>query len=292
MSPPQVKIKHIELSSKIDVFYRESGPSGAPVILLLHGFPSSSHQYRNLIPILASKYRVIAPDLPGFGFTTIPSSLAFKYTFGNLASTIVDFVDALSLSKFAVFIFDYGAPTGLRLALERPEAVSAVVSQNGNAYVEGLGEFWEPIKQFWASDNTPADREKLGAAMLSYEATKWQYEEGTRDPSSIAPESYTLDYALLQRPGNADVQLDLFRDYESNLKLYPKFQEYLRTSNVPVLAVWGKNDPIFIPPGAEAYKRDSPKAEVHLLDAGHFAVETETTEIGQLMLDFFNKHGI
>ncbi|KAK9236687.1 Alpha/Beta hydrolase protein [Lipomyces kononenkoae] len=288
----QVHIKHVELPSKINVFYRESGRSDAPVILLLHGFPSSSHQYRNLIPILASRYHVVAPDLPGFGFTTIPSTLTFKYTFDNLASTIIDFVDALSLSKFAIFIFDYGAPVGLRIALRRPEAVTAIVSQNGNAYVEGLGEFWDPIKHFWASDNSPQERQKLRAALLSYDATKWQYEEGTRDASSIAPESYTLDYALLQRPGNADVQLDLFRDYENNLKLYPKFQEYFRMSHVPVLAVWGKNDPIFIPPGAEAHKRDTPKAEVHLLDAGHFAAETETNEIGQLMLDFFKRHDI
>ncbi|KAK9493303.1 Alpha/Beta hydrolase protein [Lipomyces doorenjongii] len=292
MSPPVVHIKRVELPSQVNVFYRESGPLDAPVVLLLHGFPSSSHQYRNLIPILAAKYHVIAPDLPGFGFTTVPSSVQLKYTFDNLAATIIDFVDVLSLTKFAIYIFDYGAPTGLRLALNRPNAVKAIVTQNGNAYIEGLGEFWNPIKEYWASSNTPADRQKLGAALLSYEATKWQYDDGTRDPTSIAPESYTLDYALLQRPGNADIQLDLFKDYENNLRLYPKFQEYFRTSKVPVLAVWGKNDQIFIPAGAEAHKRDNPDADVHLLDAGHFAAETETSEIGKLMLDFFEKHGI
>ncbi|KAK9483978.1 Alpha/Beta hydrolase protein [Lipomyces starkeyi] len=292
MSPPVVQIKRVELPSKINVFYRESGPSDASVVLLLHGFPSSSHQYRNLIPILAPKYHVIAPDLPGFGFTTVPSSVEFKYTFDNLAATIIDFVDVLSLTKFAIYIFDYGAPTGLRLALSRPDAVTAIVTQSGNAYTEGLGEFWNPIKEFWASDNSPADRQKLGVALLSYEATKWQYDDGTRDPTSIAPESYTLDYALLQRPGNVDIQLDLFKDYENNLKVYPKFQEYVRTSKVPVLAVWGKNDQIFIPAGAEAYKQDNPDAEVHLLDAGHFAAETETSEIGKLILAFFEKHGI
>ncbi|KAK9384566.1 Alpha/Beta hydrolase protein [Lipomyces mesembrius] len=256
MSPPVVQIKRVELPSKVNVFYRESGPLDASVVLLLHGFPSSSRQYRNLIPILAAKYHVIAPDLPGFGFTTVPSSVEFKYTFDNLAATIIDFVDVLSLTKFAIFIFDARQ------------------------------------QEFWASNNTPADRKKLGAALLSYEATKWQYDDGTRDPPFIAPESYTLDYALLQRPGNADIQLDLFKDYENNLKLYPKFQEYFRTSKVPVLAVWGKNDQIFIPAGAEAHRRDNPDAEVHLLDAGHFAAETETSEIGKLMLDFFEKHGI
>ncbi|KAK9364917.1 Alpha/Beta hydrolase protein [Lipomyces kononenkoae] len=292
MSPPVVQIKRAKLPSKVDVFYRESGPLDAPIVLLLHGFPSSSHQFRNLIPILATKYRVIAPDLPGFGFTTVPSSAEFKYTFANLAATIIDFVDVLSLTKFAIFIFDYGAPTGLRLALNRPEAVTAIVSQNGNAYTEGLGEFWNPVKEFWASNNTAADRQKLGAAMLSYEATQWQYDDGTRDPSATAPESYTLDYALLQRPGNADIQLDLFKDYENNLKFYPKFQEYFRKSKVPILAVWGKNDQIFIAAGAEAFKRDNPRAEVHFLDAGHFAAETETSKLGEIMLDFFEKHGI
>ncbi|KAK9372955.1 Alpha/Beta hydrolase protein [Lipomyces chichibuensis] len=220
------------------------------------------------------------PRTAGIEIHVVPFDAFFKYNFDNLAATIIDFVDVLSLTKFAIYIFDYGAPTGLRLALNRPNAVTAIVTQSGNAYTEGLGEFWNPIKEFWSSDNTPADRQKLGAALLSYEATKWQYDDGTRDPTSIAPESYTLDYALLQRPGNSDIQLDLFKDYENNVKLYPKFQEYFRTSKVHVLAVWGKNDQIFIPAGAEAYKQDNPDAEVHLLDAGHFAAETETSEIG------------
>lgn len=277
-------------ASKAKVFYRQAGPESAPVILLLHGFPSSSHQYRNLIPILAKKYRVLAPDLPGFGFTTVPAR--FEYTFDNLAAVISEFLDKLSITRFSVYIFDYGAPTGLRLALQRPDAVQAIISQNGNAYDEGLGAFWDAVRELWNSNNDPKIRAKLASALLSFEATKWQYEEGTQSSRVIAPESYHLDYALLQRPGNADIQIDLFWDYRNNLPLYPKFQEYFRQSNVPVLAVWGKNDQIFVPPGAEAFKRDLPKAEVHLLDAGHFAVETETEEIGSLILDFLGRNGI
>ncbi|KAL3480886.1 Alpha/Beta hydrolase protein [Aspergillus californicus] len=282
--------RNLDLPSKTNIFYREAGPRSAPVILLLHGFPSSSHQYRNLIPILATRYRVLAPDLPGFGFTTVPEG--FQYTFDGLAAVISEFLDELGVKKFSVFIFDYGAPTGLRLALQRPDAVQAIITQNGNAYDEGLGEFWSQVRELWTSNNNSTVRSRLASGLLSLEATKWQYEEGTQSSRVIAPESYTLDYALLQRPGNAEIQIDLFWDYRNNLPLYARFQEYFRQSQVPLLAVWGRNDQIFVAAGAEAFKRDLPKAEVHLLDAGHFAVETETEEIGVLILNFLRKNKI
>ncbi|KAI7970568.1 hypothetical protein EIK77_004594 [Talaromyces pinophilus] len=287
------QVKNLDLPTlKSRIFYREAGPANAPVVLLLHGFPSSSHQYRNLIPLLATKYRVIAPDLPGFGFTEVADD--YEHTFDNLALTVLEFVDVLSIAKFSVYIFDYGAPTALTLALKRPEAIQAIITQNGNAYEDGLGDFWQPLRQYWASgdkDNANT-RATLAATVLTFEATRGQYTQGTKSGKVIPPESYTLDYALLQRPGNENVQLDLFWDYQNNVKNYPRFQEYFRKSQVPLLAVWGKNDPIFIAPGAEAFKRDLPKAEVHLLDAGHFAVETETEEIGGLILDFLARNGI
>ncbi|KAL2827494.1 putative hydrolase [Aspergillus pseudoustus] len=281
-------------TSKISIFYREQGDVTRPVILLLHGFPSSSHQYRKLIPILAAKYRVIAPDLPGFGFTEVPKSPGneFKYTFAALASTIGEFLDALEITTFSIYIFDYGAPTGLRLALERPHAVRAIISQNGNAYEAGLGAFWDPIRAFWAGQNTPAERDSLKKALLSFEATRWQYDEGTSDLSTIAPESYHLDYALLQRPGNDEIQIDLFRDYQSNVALYPDFHTYFRQSQVPLLAIWGENDQIFVPPGAEAFKQDLPRAEVVLIDAGHFAVESDAALIGEEILAFLGRNGV
>ncbi|KAL3491663.1 soluble epoxide hydrolase [Aspergillus germanicus] len=283
------QVKKLELpASKAHIFYRESGSESAPIVLLLHGFPSSSHQYRNLIPILASKYKVIAPDLPGFGFTEVPEG--FQYTLDALAGVISEFLEVLSIKKYSVFIFDYGSPVGLRLALKSPDAVQAIITQNGNAYEAGLGEFWNQIRELWTSNNDPAIRSKLAAGLLSLEATKWQYEEGTT--GLVAPESYSLDYALLQRPGNAEIQLDLFWDYQNNLTLYPRFHDYFRSSQVPLLAVWGKHDQIFIPAGAEAFRKDLPKAEVHLLNAGHFAVETETQEIGGLILDFLARNGI
>jgi pimeloyl-ACP methyl ester carboxylesterase len=272
--------------SGVKVFYREQGPSSGKVFLLLHGFPSSSHQYRKIIPLLAKKYRVIAPDLPGFGFTEAPKD--FKYTFESLANTVVEFVDALSLSRFSLYIFDYGAPAGLRLALQRPQAVEAIVSQNGNAYEEGFGDFWIPVKEFWASENTPEDRAKMADALLTLPTTEFQYLHGTPNPETISPETYTLDYSLMEREGNKDIQLDLFMDYQNNVPLYEKFQEYFRDSQVPLLAVWGKNDVIFVPPGAEAFKRDLPKAQVTLLDAGHFAVESHTEDIANLILGFLS----
>ena len=286
MGFPQTK--RVRLPSGVNMFYREQTTTeDAPVVLLLHGFPSSSHQFRNLIPLLAVKYRVIAPDLPGFGFTEAPST--FAYTFDNLAAAVAAFLDELCISKFAMYIFDYGAPTGLKLALQRPSAVQAIITQNGNAYVEGFGDVWGPIQELWASKNTAEDRLKVEKAMLTFETTKFQYENGTSDVNRIAPESYYLDYALLERPGNKEIQLDLFMDYRHNISQYDDFHQYFRRSQVPLLAVWGKNDVFFIPPGAEAYKIDLPKAEIKLIDAGHFAVESDTELIATDILAFLNK---
>ncbi len=273
--------------SKTNVFYREQGPAGAaPVILLLHGFPSSSHQFRNLIPLLATKYRVVAPDLPGFGFTEAPSD--FVYSFESLTNTIAEFLDILSISKFSMYVFDYGAPVGFRLALQRPEAIQAVITQNGNAYVEGLGDVWAPLQEFWASSNSLEDRAKLTGIMLNFDITKFQYVNGTPNPDTIAPETYTLDYALMERPGNKDIQLDLFLDYQNNIALYEKFHDYFRTSQVRLLAIWGKNDVFFIPAGAEAFRKDLPKADVKLFVAGHLAVESPTGLISEEILRFLS----
>ncbi|KIW98427.1 uncharacterized protein Z519_00087 [Cladophialophora bantiana CBS 173.52] len=285
------------LPNGIKVFYREAGSSDNHTILLLHGFPSSSNQYRNLIPILSEKYHVVAPDLPGFGFTEIPASLKFQYTFANLATTIGSFLDILKIQKFAVYVFDYGAPTGFRLALERPEAITAIISQNGNAYVEGLSSFWDPLRQLWASD-AGSDEEKqlrdmISGAVLSLDATKGQYLNGEPEAEKIDdPAAYHLDYALMCRPGNKQIQLDLFRDYATNVALYPKFQAYLRESGVPVLAVWGKNDTIFPPAGAEAFRRDVKELKLVLLDGGHFLVESHTEEVAKLILEFLAERGI
>ena len=272
------------------VFYRESGSVDSPTIVLLHGFPSSSNQFRNLIPILAQKYRVIAPDLPGFGFTSVPSS--YTHTFDNLAETIDSLLEKIPdpPSKYSIYVFDYGAPTGFRIATKHPERIQSIISQNGNAYVEGLGGFWDPIKTLWGS-NTVENRDAL-RPFFKLDVTQWQYENGTEDPSTIDPASYTLDQALLDRPGNNEIQIDLFYDYRNNVVIYEKWQEYFRKSQVPLLAVWGKNDPIFVAPGAEAFKRDLPKAEVHLLNAGHFVGETNTVEIGKLILEFLQKNKI
>ncbi|KAI9928441.1 hypothetical protein MW887_002486 [Aspergillus wentii] len=274
--------------NKLTIFYRESSDPTCPTnktLLLLHGFPSSSHQYRNLIPLLSKHYRVIAPDLPGFGFTTVPDD--YEYTFENITNTVSAFLDALQIDKCAVYIFDYGAPIALRLALQRPTLFTGIISQNGNAYEEGLGGFWDPVKKYWES-NSGEDREAL-RSVLSFETTKAQYLTGTKNPEVIPPETYWLDYSLLCRDRNADIQLDLFRDYEENVKLYPKFQEYLRESQIPLLAAWGKNDPIFIPAGAEAFKKDLPNAEVHLIDAGHFALESNLNDIAGLVMTFLER---
>ena len=269
------------------IFYRQAGPVAAPAILLLHGFPTSSHMFRNLIPSLAENYRVIAPDLPGFGFSDAPDRKNFRYSFENLAKVIDGFVEAIGLSRFAIYVFDYGAPVGLRLALTRPERVTAIISQNGNAYKEGLSEGWNPIQKYW-KEPTTQNREAL-RDFLKPEATKWQYVHGVQDETQIAPEAYALDSALLARHGNDEIQLDLFLDYASNVALYPKFQEYFRTKRPPLLAVWGKNDPFFLPPGAEAFKKDNPEAEVHSYDTGHFALETHVPEIAAAIRDFLSR---
>ena len=260
----------------VNIFYREAGAPDAPVMLLLHGFPSSSHMYRDLIPLLATQYRVIAPDLPGFGFTTVPAAREYVYTFDNLAATMEAFVQALDLKQYALYIFDYGAPVGLRLAAAHPERVTALVSQNGNAYLEGLGDAWAPIRQYWADPDAHRDTMRN---FLSLEATKWQYTHGVANPDAVAPEAYYLDALLMERPGNAEIQLALFLDYANNLTLYPVFQQFFRDAKVPTLAIWGKHDPFFIPPGAEAYRRDNPGAVVKMLDTGHFALETHVEEI-------------
>ncbi|KAH0556945.1 hypothetical protein GP486_005266 [Trichoglossum hirsutum] len=276
--------------SNATIFYRTAGSPTKSTILLLHGFPTSSHMFRNLIPILSQQYHVVAPDFPSFGFTTPAAN--YEYTFANIAVTLGEFLDALSIKSFGMYIFDYGAPIGLRLALSRPHAVRALIVQNGNAYNEGLGEaLKEPFSQAWAS-GSKEDRDMLSANFLSYEATKAQYDLGTAHPERIAPESYTLDYALLNTPERREIMLDLFMDYKTNVELYPKFQEWLRSSQVPTLVAWGKNDIFFIPPGGEAYKKDVPEAEIHMLDAGHFAGETETEEIGGLILSFLKKNAI
>jgi pimeloyl-ACP methyl ester carboxylesterase len=271
----------------LNVFYREAGTPGSPAILLLHGFPTSSHMFRELIPQLGGQYHVIAPDLPGFGFSEAPPREQFRYSFENLATVVGAFTEAVGLQRFALYIFDYGAPVGLRLALAHPERITAIISQNGNAYEEGLSEGWNPIQKYW-KEPTPQNRAAL-KAFLAPEATKWQYTHGVADASRIAPESYTLDAALLARPGNEEIQLDLFLDYASNVALYPKFQAYFRAKRPPVLAVWGRNDPFFLPAGAEAFRRDNPNAEVHFYDTGHFALETHASEIGATILEFLAK---
>src|ERR1700723_3348068 len=237
----------------VSVFYREAGSPDAPVVLLLHGFPTSSFQFRELMPRLADQYRVIAPDLPGFGFTEVPAKRGYIYSFDQLAKTIDAFTVALNLSRYAIYIFDYGAPTGLRLAMAHPEQVTAIVSQNGNAYEEGLGDAGGPIRKYWAFPNAE-NREVIAKNVLTLEGTRWQYTHGVANPDSVAPESYTLDQALMERPGNKDIQLDLFLNYASNVALYPTFQEYFRKSKPPLLAIWGKNDPFFIPAGGEAFR--------------------------------------
>ena len=287
---PRTSVHRVEADG-VNVFYREAGGATAPVVLLLHGFPTSSFQYRELIPRLALRYRVLAPDLPGFGFTQVPAQRSYKYSFDALARTIVAFTEALQLKRYALYVFDYGAPTGFRVAMAHPERVTAIVSQNGNAYEEGLGDAWGPIRKYWAQP-TAENREVIRKNILTLEGTRWQYTYGVEDPDSVPPESYTLDAALLERPGNKDIQLDLFLDYATNVKLYPKFQEYFRKSKPPLLAIWGKNDPFFIPPGAEAFRKDLPNAKVQFLDTGHFALETHVAEIAEAINEFFDANGI
>lgn len=285
-SSPVVHHRTIEADG-LKIFYRESGPKDAPVVLLLHGFPTSSHMYRDLIPQLAGRYRVIAPDLPGFGFSEAPARGTYPYTFDALAQTVERFTDALGLDRYALYVFDYGAPVGLRLAMSRPERVTALISQNGNAYEEGLSSGWEPLQRYWR-EPTPAHRDAL-RQILTLESTQWQYTHGSPDPSVIAPETWTLDQSLLDRPGMTEIQLDLFADYRSNVALYPHFQAYFRERRPPTLAVWGRNDPYFLPAGAEAFRRDNPDAEVRLVDGGHFALETHLSEISVILLEFLDR---
>ena len=270
------------------IFYRETGNADAPALLLLHGFPTSSHMFRDLMPRLADRYHVVAPDLPGFGFSDAPARAEFKYTFDNLARVMQAFAEKIGLRRYALYVFDYGAPVGFRLALARPERVTAIISQNGNAYEEGLSQGWNPIQRYWR-EPTPENRAAL-RDFLKPETTKWQYTHGVADESLVAPESYTLDTALLARPGNDEIQLDLFLDYANNVALYPKFQAYFRAQRPPLLAVWGKNDPFFLPAGAEAFKRDQPEADVHFYDTGHFAVETHAAEIAADIRKFLAQH--
>ncbi|MDR3416091.1 MAG: alpha/beta hydrolase [Nevskia sp.] len=271
----------------LNIFYREAGRPEAPAVLLLHGFPSSSHMFRGLLPLLADRYRLVAPDLPGFGFSDAPDRARFRYTFDNLAKIMERFADSVGLKRHAIYVFDYGAPVGFRLALARPERISAIVSQNGNAYAEGLSEGWNPIQKYW-QDPIPANRSAL-RDFLTPQAIRWQYTHGVADETLVAPESYTLDSALLARPGNDEIQLDLFLDYASNVALYPKFQEYFRTHQPPLLAAWGQHDPFFLPPGAEAFKCDNRNAEVRLFDTGHFALETHAHEIAAAIREFLDR---
>ncbi len=272
----QVFHRNIDVDG-VSIFYRQAGNPNAPTILLLHGFPTSSHMYRDLIPQLADRYNVVAPDLPGFGFSDAPSRDSFTYSFDHLAEIVERFTEKLNLNRFVVQVFDYGAPIGFRLAVRHPERIAGIITQNGNAYVEGLSEGFNPIQAYW-QDPSDANRQAL-RGFLQAGTTKWQYTHGAHDADLVAPESYTLDQALLDRPGNDEIQLDLFLDYASNVKLYPAIQEYFRNRRPPLLAVWGRNDPFFLPPGAEAFKRDLPDADIQFFDAGHFALETKLDEI-------------
>jgi pimeloyl-ACP methyl ester carboxylesterase len=269
------------------VFYREAGRPGAPKLLLLHGFPSSSHMFRDLIPWLSERFHIVAPDLPGFGQSDMPRREVFTYTFDNLAKVIGRFTELIGFDRFAMYVFDYGAPTGFRIALNHPERIAAIISQNGNAYEEGLSEGWNPIRAYW-KDPSKENREAL-RAMLTHETTVWQYTHGVLDAALISPDGYSLDEFYLNRPGAAEIQLDLFRDYRNNVALYPAFQQYFRTHQPPLLAVWGKNDPFFLPAGAETFKRDLPNAVVRFFDTGHFALETHAEEIGAAISEFLDR---
>lgn len=269
------------------IFYREAGAADAPAILLLHGFPTSSHMFRNLIPLLSERYHVIAPDFPGFGQSGMPGRDRFSYTFANIAKVMTRFTEVVDLRRFALYIFDYGAPIGLRMAKQHPEFVTAIISQNGNAYEEGLSDGWNPIRAYW-KDPSQSKRDAL-RAFLTPETTIWQYTEGTPDKTLLGPDGYSLDNFYLARAGADEVQLDLFLDYASNVAMYDSFQEYFRTSKPPLLAVWGRNDPFFLPAGAEAFKRDLPSARVRLLDAGHFAIETHYETIASEIGDFLSR---
>lgn len=270
-----------------NIFYREVAVSNAPKLLLLHGFPSASHMFRDLIPLLAESFHIVAPDLPGFGRSDMPARNQFSYTFDHIADVIDRFTEVIGFDRYAVYVFDYGAPTGFRLAAKHPDRITAIISQNGNAYEEGLSEGWNPIRAYW-QDASAANREAL-RTFLKPETTVWQYTEGVSDLSRLSPDGYSLDNFYLARPGADEVQLDLFGDYKSNVALYPTFQNYFRTYKPPFLAVWGKNDPFFLPSGAEAFKRDIPDAIVEFFDTGHFALETHAREVAAAIHEFLGR---
>lgn len=268
------------------VFYREAGDPTHPTLLLLHGFASSSHQFRKLIPLLADKFHIVVPDLPGFGFTEVPAARDYRYTFDAFGQTLTHFVDALGLASYTLYVFDYGAPAGLRLALNYPERVTGFISQNGNAYLEGLGDAWAPVQAYWAEPSA-ANRQVVNDAVLNMEGIRWQYLHGVTDVEQVAPETWHLDTLLMERPGNREIQLDLFLDYANNLTRYPDFQAFFRDRQPPALIIWGKHDPFFIPAGAQAYRRDNPNAVVELLDTGHFALETHVAHIATRIRETF-----
>ena len=273
----------------LNIFYRKAGNPDKPIILLLHGFPSASHMFRDLIPVLEKDYYVIAPDYPGFGNTTSPDRKKFDYTFDHITEVIQAFVNKLELDKYALYVFDYGAPIGFRLAMHNPERVTAIISQNGNIYREGLGSKWATREEYW--ENPTQEKRQSYRKAFASETIKHQYIDGTRK-NTVSPDGYMLDIAYMKRPGNDEKQLDLIFDYQTNVKMYPEFQQYLHKYQPPLLAVWGKNDVSFIPEGAEAFKKDLPDAEIHLVDSGHFALETHANEIGELMVDFLKRNHI
>jgi pimeloyl-ACP methyl ester carboxylesterase len=290
-APPTVALTQVRYQKTkiegIDIFYREAGPKDAPVLLLLHGFPTSSQMFRGLIPLLADKYHVIAPDYPGYGFSDMPDRSHFAYTFDSDANILDNLTRQLGVNHYALYVMDYGAPVGFRLAAMNPEKVTALIIQNGNAYDEGLLSFWDPIKAYW---KTGAAKEREALRFLTQaKATYWQYTNGVPDTSLVSPDARTVDQALMDRPGNAEIQLDMLYDYRSNPPLYPKWQAYFRTHQPPTLIVWGKNDEIFPPAGAWPYQRDLPKVEIHMIDTGHFALETHGAEIAAFMREFLSR---
>jgi pimeloyl-ACP methyl ester carboxylesterase len=286
---PTITYRSIQVDG-LKVFYREAGARDAPKLLLLHGFPSAGHMFRDLIPLLADRFHIVAPDLPGFGQSDMPARSQFKYTFDNIARVIDRFTEAVGFDRFAVYVFDYGAPTGFRLAAWHPERITAIISQNGNAYVEGLSDGWNPIRAYW--ENPSAANRNALRTFLAPEATRWQYTHGVTDASYVSPDGLSLDSFYLARPGADEVQLDLFGDYQSNIAQYPAFQEYFRTHQPPFLAVWGKHDPFFLPAGANAFKRDIPRADVRFFDTGHFALETHAEAIAQAIGEFLSSRDI